>query len=514
VSLVERLERLGEILIAISGSPIPTHIFQTLAEQAGTAIACDYMAVCLKAADEDGCVVHLLIGAGRETIPGGPFAMGEGSAGRAIRSGQAVAIDDLSRESGGAFGVEEALTARGLRAALVAPVRRGPEILGALLFARALGVYAAGDVQVASLMAAGVAAALETSRAYQALADDRSTLAAVVRSTQDAVLMINQDGVVLLANPAVRAMLGIEPDAVLGRPLAEVLDHGPLRALLEGGQARISELSLADGRTVQASVLPVSTPYGEAVGLAAILRDITLLKALVQMKNEFVSTVSHDLKNPVLTITGTAELMLEADPGDPRHRAWCSRILKTAQHMAELVGDLLDLGKIESGLEAPGEEVDVVSLVSDVVAALQHQAEAKEMAITVELPDRARVIAHPGRIKQALLNLVGNALKYTQAGGRMRIAVTTTDAELAAGGPSRAVVVTVTDTGVGIRPADLPFVFDKFYRAKTEATWATPGSGLGLAIAKSIIEVHGGRIWVESEEHRGSTFAFSLPAGL
>ena len=179
--------------------------------------------------------------------------------------------------------------------------------------------------------------------------------------------------------------------------------------------------------------------------------------------------------------------------------------------MSELVSDLLDLGKIESGLEVPGEVLDLAALVRDVVAVVEYQAEAKRIEVTAELPERAHITALPARIKQ-VVNLVGNAVKYTPSGGRVRIIVTTPAARMATGRAAPEVLVTVTDSGPGIRAADLPYVFHKFYRARG-AIDAEPGSGLGLAIAKSIVEVHGGRIWVKSEEGRGSTFAFALPVG-
>ena len=186
----------------------------------------------------------------------------------------------------------------------------------------------------------------------------------------------------LLANPAVRAMLGVAPDAMTGRPFAEAITHEPLRRLLEAGRPGIAELLLPDGRTAQASLVVVTTEYGEAVGLAAILRDISLLKELEQMKSDFVSTVSHDLKSPIMAIAMTAELLLKAPPapgGEQAYRDRCERILRSAQNMTELVTDLLDLGKIEAGLEGAGEPLDLVPLIADVVTALAAQAEAKRI---------------------------------------------------------------------------------------------------------------------------------------
>ena len=315
MTLAERLGRVSELLIALAGSPIPTHVFQTLADQAETVIAFDYLAVCLREAEGETYLVHPLAGDSAEAHAERPFAPGEGLPARAMATGRVVLIDDLAAEPDPAPDLEGRWTALGLRSALIAPVRRGPEVLGALVFAaRAGSAYGPDDVQVASLVAAGLGAGFETSRVYQSLSDERSTLAAVLGSTQDAVVMVNPDGIVLLANPAVRPMLGLEPEALGGAPLPALLAEGPLRPLLEAGEPATVEIRLPDGRTALASVVPVRTAYGEAVGVAAILRDITLLKELEGMKNTFVNTVSHDLKNPLGAIVLTAEMMLRAGP--------------------------------------------------------------------------------------------------------------------------------------------------------------------------------------------------------
>jgi two-component system phosphate regulon sensor histidine kinase PhoR len=333
----------------------------------------------------------------------------------------------------------------------------------------------------------------------------------VLTSTADAVIMVGQDGIVLLANPAVRAILGVAPDAMTGRPFAEAIAHEPLRRLLEAGRPGSAELLLPDGRTAQASLIVVTTEYGEAVGLAAILRDISLLKELDQMKTDFVSTVSHDLKSPIMAIAMTAELLLKAPPapgGEQAYRDRCERILRSATNMTELVTDLLDLGKIEAGLERAGEPLDLVPLIADVVKALSAQAEGKRVTVAVEAPSVAAVLGVRARLQQVLMNLIGNAVKYTRDGGRVRVVVEAPDA---ARSPVR---IRVTDNGIGIPARDLPHVFDKFYRVANEATAGISGTGLGLAITRSIVEAHAGRIGVESTEGAGSTFWVELPGGL
>ena len=505
---VERLTRLSEILIELSRSPIPTHFFQILADEAGAVMPHDYLAVCLEDREKEGYLVHALTPVAGEPVAARVFSTHEGLPGRVIRTGRPAVLADLRHADDAVFDLEGALGEVALRAALVVPIRRGMEVLGALLFAaRPPQVYGDDDVQVGALLASGLSAGLETSLAYQVAADERSTLAAVLASTADAVLMINQAGVVLLANAAVAPMLGLVPDAITGRPLLEAVDYVPLRQLFAVGRPGTSELTLPDGRTAQASLVPVTTPFGEPVGVAAILRDITLLKNLEQMKNDFVNTVSHDLKNPITIISGLSDLMLRAGPDDGRHAARCQDIRDTAQHMAEIVTDLLDLGKIEAGLDAYREPTDVIPLIGEALRMVTPNAERKRITLHADLPREAWAKVVASRIRQALINLIDNGVKYTPAGGRVTISAVFS----AGAGAAGTLTIRVTDTGVGIPARDLPHVFDKFYRVQGAATRGIAGTGLGLAITRSIVETHDGRIRVESVEGAGTTFVVELP---
>ena len=505
----ERLTRLSEILVELSRSPIPTHFFQTLGDEAGSVVPLDYLALCLQDDDKRGYLVHSLTALnGGAVAPDRLFELHEGLPGRVIREGRPVMVTDLMKPDESLLELEGVLSAAGLTSALIVPVRRGFEVLGALFFgAGASVVYGDEDVQVATLLAAGLSASLETSMAYQALADERSTLAAVLASTSDAVIMVNGSGTVLLANGAVRPMLGLAADQLTGRPLLEVVDYVPLRQLFAVGTPGTSDIPLPDGRVAQASMVPVVTPFGEPVGLAAILRDITLRKNLEQMKSDFVSTVSHDLKSPITVIAGLADLLMRSRPGDTRFKARCEDIRETAQHMSELVTDLLDLGKIEAGIDAVREEADFAALIHEAVRIVSPTAEAKGVTLSVQAPPEAETLAARSRIRQALVNLLDNAVKYTRTGGTVMLS-----AAFSAGARgSESLTIRISDTGVGIPAKDLPHVFDKFFRVKSDATQAINGTGLGLAITKRIVEAHGGRIRVESLEGAGTTFVVELP---
>jgi two-component system, OmpR family, phosphate regulon sensor histidine kinase PhoR len=192
---------------------------------------------------------------------------------------------------------------------------------------------------------------------------------------------------------------------------------------------------------------------------------------------------------------------------DPNFEKHCRDIRDTAQHLADLVTDLLDIGKIEAGLDAAREPMDLVPVAEEALRLVGPNAERRTIDLRADLPERAIVIAAPIRIRQALVNLVDNGIKYTPSGGQ----VTVSAAFSAGGDGAETVTIRVSDTGLGIPARDLPHVFDKFYRVKSKATRDIAGTGLGLAITKTIVESVGGRIRVESVEGAGTTFTVELP---
>jgi two-component system, OmpR family, phosphate regulon sensor histidine kinase PhoR len=174
--------------------------------------------------------------------------------------------------------------------------------------------------------------------------------------------------------------------------------------------------------------------------------------------------------------------------------------------MADLVSDLLDLGKIEAGLDAAREPMDLIPVIGEALRLVKPRAEAKTIVLHAELAEKAIISAVPSRVRQVLINIIDNGVKYTPAGGRVMIASAVSD-----GHDARTVTIRVTDTGIGIPARDLPHVFDKFYRVKSNATKEIAGTGLGLSITRSIVEAYGGRIRVESIEGAGTTFVVELP---
>lgn len=496
---------LAEILIALASSPIPSQQFQALADYAEFVMPHDYLGLALITPDGKGYLVHSLTGLAAGALAPRLFPPDEGIVGHVLAQNRTFVTADLTAVDVPQTADLEGVWVRfGLRAALVIPIRQGTQTIGALLFlAKPPTVYNEEDVQIGTRLAAGLSASLETARMYQVLADERTTLAAVLGSTRDAVLVVNESGIILLANPAVQSMLGLDAAMIIGQSLEQVVENGAVLLLFAELPEELQEITLPDGRTAEVSLVPVRSEYGEAIGWAAVFHDVTLFKELEQMKSDFVNIVSHDMKNPLSIINMSVDLMGVFGALNGEQQELQDRIRNTTAYMDELVSDLLDLGKIEAGIGQELESLDMVALVRTVLDDLKANAVDKQQKVKLDLPPQATLVGDPGQLRQVMLNLVGNAIKYTSEGGEIGISVRL---------ETNKVEVRVKDTGIGIPQADLPFIFDKFYRVGNEQTKDIKGTGLGLAISRSILEAHGGRISVSSTPDKGSTFTFFLPS--
>ena len=307
-----------------------------------------------------------------------------------------------------------------------------------------------------------------------------------------------------MLNPAAEKLF-TDYEAKLGLPLARGCGYDALIELLDetytSGESKTEEITWPDQRVFIALFTPV-----EKGGCVVLLHDISHFKTLERVKNEFISTASHDLKNPIMTISGFSQLIPKVGPLDEKQLEFVEHIQSAAEHMQELVQNLLDLAKIDMGVELRQETIDVNALITEITEEFQPQAEAKEQTLRLKkAKDQPKIQGDALQLRQALRNLVGNAIKYTPTAGSVDLSVKTEEA---------ITTIYVKDTGYGIPEDDLPFIFDRFYRVRDEATRDIEGNGLGLAIVKSIIEKHGGQISVESEPGKGSCFYFTLPLTL
>jgi two-component system, OmpR family, phosphate regulon sensor histidine kinase PhoR len=388
------------------------------------------------------------------------------------------------------------------RSVIMIPMFGRLDLIGLLILAHEQTAYFNLEHQLLfQAIASQAAIAVENAQLYEVLLHEQQRSTAVLEGAADAILMFDADGCLSLLNPAAEKLF-TDYEAKLGLPLARGCGYDALIELLEetytSGESKTEEITWPDQRVFIALFTPI-----EEGGCVVLLHDVSHFKALERVKNEFISTASHDLKNPITTISGFSQLIPKIGPLDPKQLDFVERIQSAAEHMQELVQNLLDLAKIDMGVESEPETIDMNALLVEITDEFQPQAEAKGQALHLEKAnEQPKVQGDALQLRQALRNLVGNAIKYTPDAGSVDLSIKTDDA---------LATICVKDTGYGIPPDDLPFIFDRFYRVRDEAVKDIEGNGLGLAIVKSIIEKHGGQISVESEPGKGSCFTFYLP---
>ncbi len=333
----------------------------------------------------------------------------------------------------------------------------------------------------------------------------RQRLASILASTPDPVLVTDHQRRLLLANPAAWHVLGLVGEFNQGQPIDKVISNAELAQVLGStSDEKVSaEIILPDRRVYLAIASPV-VAGGRRVGRVCVLRDITYFKELDQLKSEFVSTVSHDLRSPLTLIRGYATMLEMVGELNEQQSNYARKIVIGVETMTRLVNNLLDLGRIEAGIGLQIELAPVLELVDRVVNPLQMQAAMKQIQLTVENPSNTNPVieADQALLQQALQNLVENSIKYTEPGGKIIVRIVAHEEN---------VVFEVSDTGIGIAPVDQPRLFEKFFRGAQRTARKQQGSGLGLAIVKSIVERHGGKVWVESQLGKGSTFSILFP---
>ncbi|MCL6548124.1 MAG: cell wall metabolism sensor histidine kinase WalK [Alicyclobacillus sp.] len=343
------------------------------------------------------------------------------------------------------------------------------------------------------------------------LAQVSSKLDGVVSNMGAGVLAVDRAGRISLINQtAARLLPGLGARALL-RDHREALDWPELSALvdhaLSRGEPAHAELrsDRSGGRSLDVHAAPARGSQGSVAGVVVVLHDVTAWRRVVEMRSEFVANASHELRSPITAIQGFAETLLDGAVNDPEAaRQFLQVIHEEAVRIGRLVDDLLDLSKMESGHSVfRFQPADVRGIVRRVADRFRHQADRAGIRLDVYVPDQpVEAEVAPDRIEQVLVNLVSNALAYTPQGGRV---------ELRAENGWDEVRLTVEDTGIGIPEADLPHIFERFYRVDKARSRHSGGTGLGLAIVKHIVEAHEGRVEVRSQPGAGSSFTAVLP---
>ena len=391
------------------------------------------------------------------------------------------------------------------QAVLALPLRHESQYYGALWIAFDESHKISDEEMRFLVTLAGQAAlAAANARLYMNAEIGRQRLVAILTSTPEPVLVTDQQNRLLISNPAAWRALGLGVEWDEGQPIERVITEEKLLDLIRSSDDKRSvEVTLADGHVYYATASSVAAD-GHRVGRVCILRDITSFKELDALKSEFVATVSHDLRSPLTLMRGYATMLEMVGELNEQQGGYVRKIVGGVESMSRLVSNLLDLGRIEAGIDLQLEMVPVQDVVERVVGALQLQATQKRVQLSIEFPQQPipPIEADQALLQQALHNLVDNAIKYTETSGKVVVRVTVR---------LESIIFEVQDSGIGIAPVDVPRLFEKFYRVTQQGAKKQGGSGLGLAIVKSIAERHGGRVWVDSQLGKGSTFFLSLP---
>ncbi len=399
------------------------------------------------------------------------------------------------------------------------PLSAHSKVIGVtFIFRNYPDIFSPNDKLLLQSFADQAAIAVFNAQLYSQIHYEKQRLDALLDSAADGILILNADHTVERCNTAFERLCGSPRSSIQGKAHTEVIrwkrrpegltleeaeaDGWPLTSnahlYVEGDLERSEPTSLPVGITYA----PVFTPEGGLRNVIATVRDITKFRNAEEIKNTFVSIVSHELKTPVALIKGYVSTLRREDATWDRTivRDSLAVIEEEADHLAAMIEDLLDASRLQAGGLSPNlADVSLPALVKRL--AERFQTQTKNHAIQIYFPEKFPVIlADENRISQLLANLIQNAIKYAPEG------------EIHISGEARPeqVIITVSDQGPGINADDIPHIFDRFYRSEN-AVRKTKGAGLGLYLSKAIVEAHGGRIWVDPQPGCGARICFSLP---
>ncbi len=425
------------------------------------------------------------------------FPAGEGVPGWVVTQGQPLIIPQAENDER----VHPIIRQWGVKSLVSGPLVVGGRPLGALVLFNGdeNDAFDENDARLLGIYADLAAVAIDNAQLYQRAEEDRNKLSAVLSDTTDAVVVLDQANRVLLLNPAAARYLDVQAEQVVNQPVEALGVENLVRALAKAQQTQapvVQEINGPAERSLYVSVSPV-----REVGWVMVMQDVSSLKELDRLRTEWVTAVSHDLKNPINAITLAVEMLEEMGPLNEEQKEMLQATQRGIDQLTTLVTDVLDLARLEAGPALKLSQVDPKQVIDDALAQVRTLAAEKSLALYTDLPpDLPSVRGDAPLLTRALVNLLSNAVKYTSAGGQVTVS---------AQSQNGALQFEVHDTGRGIPEEALPHIFERFYRVPGSED--KEGSGLGLNTVKSIVEKHGGRVSVQSELGLGSSFSFSIP---
>ncbi len=441
--------------------------------------------------------------------------LGRGMSGMVVRENEVLVTGDVL--SGDPRLAVPEFAYEGVRAMAMAPMHARGRVVGILsVMSHTAYEFGEDEISVLRVIADQVGIALDNARLFEHTKEQSSRLSAVLNSSGDAIVATDSRGNINLVNATTEALFDLKADSLIGLPLRNAPLHPKLRDGLrramshESAGNTVFEVTLEDGRFLSAIVSPVyalSNLEGgqETEGWVMVIQDITHLREAEQTRVNFIQAAAHDLRNP-LSVTLSSLKMLADDlgEGDDFQREIIDMGVHGLNRMQDLIDSLLNLEHIQSGVGMQCKPVDVRELIERAVVDIQHNLQQANQRLHLDIPrELPTLLGDMHWLHRALLNLLGNANKYTPSGGEITLRAYVQDDDL---------YLEVQDNGPGIPPEAQTRLFERFYRVPGNDS-QTKGSGLGLAIVRTVVEQHGGRVFVQSRVGQGSIFGMIFPLG-
>ena len=462
----------------------------------------------------EACVLFLMDDEGKELVlkaSGGRFMrvkdvairLEEGIAGWVARNKAPLIVNDV-RTNPLYQSAIDAQTGMLTASVLCVPLEARGQIMGVIeAINHPRGAFNKIDQQMLSSVGSWAAIALDNANLFQSVTEERRRLEATLVETADAVVLTTLTGRITLINKAAGQAFRINAEKALGRPADDIFFGHPLGDALMSQTIELPttlEVTTPHDRTLYATISEVPD-----VGRVAVMQDITALKQIDNMRAQLLGTAAHDLKNPLNAIRLGADLLADA-PFSEQQRKALSMMHRATDSMTNLITGLLETIRVESTANILFEPTNLNDLIRRAIEDLRPLSDAQNHTVQYDPPEESLLImGDPNRLNSVMSNMLSNAIKYTEPGGLIIVTAAWDDDE---------VIVSVKDNGPGIPEEELPRVFEHLFRGRAavrDPNNPIDGTGLGLALAKTVIEQHGGRLWVESEEGEGSTFRFALP---
>ena len=387
------------------------------------------------------------------------------------------------------------------------------------IFRNYRGGFSSNDRALLQSFADQAAIAVQNARLYTQVSQEKQRMDALLDSAADGILILSPDHIIERCNPAFSRMVGKPMEDIRGKPHEEILYLGKQKdgTSLENAEAggwpltpnatlyAEGDLQRPDGVNLPVGITyaPLVNSEGNLVNIIATVRDISRFREAEELKSTFISVISHELKTPVALIKGYVSTLRREDA------AWDRKIVQDslevieeeADRLTQLIDNLLDASRLQAGALSINQSDVALDVLANRMSE-RFRTQTKVHLIIVDFPkDFPIILADEDRISQVLSNLISNGIKYSQNGGEIKIQGRVLPTQI---------VVCVSDQGPGIAPGDIPYIFDRFYRAE-DASRTTKGAGLGLYLSKAVVEAHGGKIWADPKPGDGARICFSLP---